>query len=167
MTAINTATNLVTDTIEVGPAPAVLAITPDSKTVYVPNSDNNTVSVIDTATNRVVATIGVGSQPLAITITSNPQPPHSLAGKKKKDIFATQTDRINVITWSAPSEGISPVRYKIYRDAALTNLAGMVSASNALKFEDHNRKNHTVYSYYIVSEDLNGGLSTAASISIS
>src|SRR5688572_15404528 len=35
---------------------------------YIPNSGNDTVSVIDTATNTVVATVAVGDRPMAVAV---------------------------------------------------------------------------------------------------
>ncbi|BBX04840.1 hypothetical protein BST36_08775 [Mycolicibacterium moriokaense] len=59
----------VVDTIDVGDTPFGVAVSPDSNTVYVTNSEDDTVSVIDAATNTVTATIGVGDQPLGIVVT--------------------------------------------------------------------------------------------------
>src|SRR6516165_8918255 len=60
VTVINTITNKVVTTIEVGLAPSGVAVAPDGTKVYVANETvNGTVSVIDTATNAVSATIAV------------------------------------------------------------------------------------------------------------
>jgi YVTN family beta-propeller protein len=48
---INTATNLVEATIQVGKQPEGIAIAPDGKHAYVANSGSNTVSVVDTFFN--------------------------------------------------------------------------------------------------------------------
>src|SRR5438045_8576841 len=61
VSVIDTDTNAVIATIPVGPAPFLMAATPDGTRVYVTNRGGNTVSVIDTATNTVVSTIIVGS----------------------------------------------------------------------------------------------------------
>ncbi len=76
-------------------------------------------------------------------------PSVEVIGKAKKDVFLTQIDLFNVITWSSLN-GLTPVNYRIYRDASLTTLAAQVSAST-LRFEDHNRKNNQLYTYFIVS----------------
>src|SRR5262245_13758109 len=64
VTVIDTTTNKVVTTIDVGLAPVGVAVTPDGSTVYVTNL-NNTVSVIAAATNAVSATISVGHGPSA------------------------------------------------------------------------------------------------------
>jgi YVTN family beta-propeller protein len=50
-------------TVDVGLGPQGIALTPDRATAYVPNFDNDTVSVIDTASNTVTATIVVAGSP--------------------------------------------------------------------------------------------------------
>src|SRR5215831_4078220 len=61
VTVIDTTTNKVVTTVDVGLAPAGVAVTPDGSKVYVANrAVSGTVSVIDTATNVVSATVAVG-----------------------------------------------------------------------------------------------------------
>ena len=59
---INTATNQITATVNVGNHPYGAAVTPDGKKVYTTNYDG-TVSVIDTATNNVTSTVNVRNKP--------------------------------------------------------------------------------------------------------
>jgi YVTN family beta-propeller protein len=67
---IDTTTNKVVTTLDVGLAPAGVAVTPDGSKVYVANrAANGTVSVIDTATNAVSATVAVGSNPVGVAFT--------------------------------------------------------------------------------------------------
>jgi IPT/TIG domain/Galactose oxidase, central domain len=81
-------------------------------------------------------------------------PPKNAKVHQVSNRFATQTDRINVITWQAPSSGIPPVAYKIFRDSGLTQLVVVVPADRThLKFSDHNRKKEQTYNYYLVSID--------------
>ena len=69
VTVVDTTTNKVVTTIEVGLAPAGVAVTPDGSKVYVANEAvSGTVSVIDTATNAVSATVAVGSNPIGIAV---------------------------------------------------------------------------------------------------
>jgi YVTN family beta-propeller protein len=68
---LNTATNKVTATI-VDPSlsgPALVAITPDGKTVYVSDQISNKVTVISTASNLPTASIPVGQIPLGLAVT--------------------------------------------------------------------------------------------------
>jgi YVTN family beta-propeller protein len=56
VTVVDTTTNKIVTTIDVGLAPAGLAVTPDGSKVYVANQTvRGTVSVIDAATNAVSA----------------------------------------------------------------------------------------------------------------
>jgi len=69
VTVIDTITNKVVTTIEVGLAPSGVAVAPDGTKVYVANETvNGTVSVIDTATNAVSATIAVGNNPIGVAV---------------------------------------------------------------------------------------------------
>jgi YVTN family beta-propeller protein len=70
---LDTTANQVTATIS-HPAldgPALAAITPDGKTVYVSNQISNTITVISIATNAVIATIPVGQIPLGLAVTAD------------------------------------------------------------------------------------------------
>jgi YVTN family beta-propeller protein len=69
VSVIDTATNSVTATVNVGNNPYGVAVTLDGKRVYVANSGINTVSVIDTATNKVTATVNVGDNPCGVAVT--------------------------------------------------------------------------------------------------
>jgi len=70
VSVIDTATNIVVDTIMVGTTPFAVAVTPDGTRVYVATENSNTVSVIDTATNTVVGLpIAVGTKPSGVAIT--------------------------------------------------------------------------------------------------
>lgn len=93
-------------------------------------------------------------------------PPTALSGSQKANKFATQKDLVNVITWKKPTGGLPPVTYRIYRDQALTQLAGQVSGFGELKFLDNNRHKGTAYSYYIVSVDEFGNISPAAFVTV-
>lgn len=93
----------------------------------------------------------------------NPLPPTDLIGQQSINQFATQSDVINIIRWQPPLTGPVPVYYKIYRDN-LATLIGTVSATQELKFEDHNRKKNTVYTYYVVSVDANNQSSTFSTV---
>ena len=69
VSAIDTASNAVVDTITVGTRPTEIAITPDGTTAYVANFSSGTVSAIETATDTVVRTITVGTQPQGIALS--------------------------------------------------------------------------------------------------
>jgi hypothetical protein len=92
-----------------------------------------------------------------------PLAPTSLQGTQVRNRFFTQTDIINVITWSAPESGTAPTSYQVYRDNVNT-LIGTVSASQPLRFADHNRSPGVVYTYYVVSIDANQDSSAPVSV---
>jgi YVTN family beta-propeller protein len=58
----------VVKSIPVGKSPRWPALTPDGKTVFVPNADSNNVTVIDLASGTVQATVPVGVAPVDIAI---------------------------------------------------------------------------------------------------
>nr|WSW47584.1 YncE family protein [Streptomyces sp. NBC_01001] len=69
VSVIDTTTNTVTATIDVGSGPEGVAVAPDGTRAYVTNSNGATVSVIATATNTVTATIDVGRGPRGVAFT--------------------------------------------------------------------------------------------------
>jgi len=69
VSVIDTATNTVIATINVGAAPYGVAVSPDGSKVFVANAHSNTVSVIDTGSNTVTGTANVGSNPAGVAIT--------------------------------------------------------------------------------------------------
>ena len=188
---IDLATNLVTgtvvDTAHTLNDPSYIAISPDGTTAYVANSINpGSISIIDLTTNRVTSAVPVGSIPVGLAITPDGQEVWvvnqgsksisiigyaisslvNVQGCQTRQIVLNQTDLVNVLTWQAPVRG-TPTHYNIYRDAALTDLAGTVTASaNPLEFLDHNRQPGVTYTYYIVAVDSSGGTSVASVITV-
>jgi YVTN family beta-propeller protein len=120
------------------------------------------VSPTGESTKVAVPTYG----PTDCSFTPSILPPASVSGCKTRNRFLLQTDFINNITWTAPASGTTPVAYKIYRDAYLTDLVATVPASGALQYYDHDRNPGIVYSYYIVSVDGSGNVSTANSVTV-
>ncbi|AST91714.1 MAG: YncE family protein [Bacillus sp. (in: firmicutes)] len=68
---LNTATNEVVNTVEVGNHPAHIVFTENGKYVLVTNNEDDTVSVIDTSTFKVVNTISTGNRPHGFRITAD------------------------------------------------------------------------------------------------
>lgn len=158
----------------------MIAITPDGTRAYSGDTQNNVVLVINTSSNTVIASIPVGTLPVAIgaVIPQSPAPPPpppppaptisaptNLKGVQKRSSFLVDTDRINVLTWSAPTTGDVPVKYNIYRDS-LSKLIATVSATGSLQYQDHNRKRGQVYTYFVVSVDSDGSTSSPATITV-
>ncbi len=69
VSVIDTATNNIIATVDVGSSPTGIAVSPDGTKVYVTNYDDNTTSVIDTATNNVIATVNVGAGPMGVAVS--------------------------------------------------------------------------------------------------
>ena len=163
-------------------SPVSIAFSPDSSYGYVSNSGGNTVSVIDTASNTVINTITGFDSPQTIAITPNGQyayvanagsktvsvvfigvhTPTLFTGCKGKNIFLTQTEHYNNLTWSAPAGGSTPVSYAIYSDAALTQLVAIVPASGPLQYVVNNTNQNLDYTYYLVAVDASGNISSPA-----
>jgi YVTN family beta-propeller protein len=150
----------------------------DNTLLYVVNSNSNIMNVIDLTTNTQSGVVDSSSfpfsYPVSIDVSNSiapptplmPTPPSSLQGFKKQNAFAAQSDLINVLTWSPATGPNPPLYYEIYRDAALTDLAGVVMDNQPLEFEEHNRRPGTTYTYYVVAVDA-AGSSTPSQVSIS
>ena len=65
---IDTATNMVTASFEVGDRPWGLTLSPDGKILYTANGPSNDVSVIDLATQAVIKRIKVGESPWGVLV---------------------------------------------------------------------------------------------------
>lgn len=67
----------------VGKSPYSVAVDPGSRTVYVANYDDGTVSVMDASTRTVTATVPVGKTPEGVAVdpgTHTPRRQEALAG---------------------------------------------------------------------------------------
>ena len=67
---IDTGSNAVLRSIDVGEFPVGVVVSPTGTRVYVANSESGTVSVIDTSSDEVTATIGVGTTPRSLAINA-------------------------------------------------------------------------------------------------
>src|SRR5215467_11457572 len=65
---LDTATNQIAGSVEVGPRPWGIALSPDGKTLYSANGPSNDISVVDLATNTVVKKINAGSSPWGVLV---------------------------------------------------------------------------------------------------
>jgi len=144
------------------------AITSNGKNLYATNVTPDTVSIISATTNTITGDVTdlnppTFIDPFAIAIVPElAGTPSSASGLQVANIFLTETEFVNVLNWTAASG--SPVSYSIYRDAALTNLAGAVSA-NTLTFQDHDQPNSSA-TYYIVSVDQYGAVSLPVVVAV-
>src|SRR5215470_391290 len=63
VSVINTTTNTVAATIQVGADPTGVVFSPDGARAYVTNLVDGTISVVDSATNTVIATVALPDGP--------------------------------------------------------------------------------------------------------
>lgn len=155
-TTLITATPIVNHTYtSTGPFNVVLTVTNSAGT-----------STAKVFSSRFMSNNGGPTATFTQTIGIPPAPPIDVIGFQKSCRYPTRTDIINVIKWDAPTIGVLPIAYRIYRDAGLTNLIGTVPANRRLIFEDHNRKKHKTYTYYLVSVSAAGTVSSPVSITI-
>ena len=89
-----------------------------------------------------------------------------LRGRQVKNVFATQTERVNILTWKPPSGGLPPATYRIYQDAELTKLLAVIPADGRLEFSDHNRRKERTCHYFVVTVDKAGNFSVPAKVVI-
>ena len=71
LSVINTATNTVTSTIQLGATPGYLAIDPARSLAYVATNSPQTVTVVNLLNNTVAAVIPVGVFPYSIALSAN------------------------------------------------------------------------------------------------
>jgi YVTN family beta-propeller protein len=65
---VDTATDKVTGSFEVGQRPWGIALSPDGKFLYSANGPSNDVSVVDLATNTVIKQIKAGESPWGVLV---------------------------------------------------------------------------------------------------
>ena len=123
-----------------------LAITPDGRQVYVPNGTENNLSIIDTSKKTVIGTIAVGMEPKCVAFVFGQL---EMDGQASKDVFLTQTEFFNEISWSPFQQ--TPDTYEIYRGAPPSDLIGIVPG-DVLSFTEHNLKEDEINSYFVLAK---------------
>ena len=153
--------NLVVDSNMAGIGDTFGCVTSDNK-VYL--SNYGSANYIDTSLTLIPAANPTAATEVlrgAFTVGLNwiAAAPNStnVAVRSLKNRFFLQTELYNEISWSWPAEAI-PSSYKIYRDAALTDLLAIVP-SNQFIYLDRNREKNTNYSYYLTF--ISGGIEYA------
>ena len=68
MFTIDTATNTVLGSVEVGARPWGIALSLDAKTLYSANGPSNDISVVDLATNTVTKKVKAGTGPWGVIV---------------------------------------------------------------------------------------------------
>jgi YVTN family beta-propeller protein len=120
VTVIDTTTNTVIGTINVGATPDGVVLKPDGSRLYVSSTAGNTVTVVNTTSNTVVTTIAV-AKPTAMAINSSGSVLYVAnydAGTVTRITTATNTassTAVTLPTGSHPTEiTVSPDKAKIY-----------------------------------------------------
>ena len=74
VSVIDTATDKVTATFDVGGKPRGIALSPDQKRLYISDQAANAALVIDTSNGALLAKIALGSSPEGIYLSSDGRP---------------------------------------------------------------------------------------------
>jgi len=172
LSIVDIAQQRVTDVVTYSPASQIvyMALTPNGKTLYAPSPGfpspvpAGSVSLLDVPSKAITDPVTdlatpTFNGPFALAMPRHTQP----WGSTASDVFLTQIDHINVIAWNVPIGGLAPVEYRVYRNAALTDLAGTALIT---KFADHNRIMGTSYTYYVASVGSSGLLSVLGSVTV-
>jgi hypothetical protein len=90
-----------------------------------------------------------------VVITVNPGipvPPTNFVGVVEKNKFLTQTELLNVLTWT-PSIDPSVTSYRIYQNGILI---ATVPASGPYEVVLHNRRHGEIYTYELTAVNASG-----------
>jgi YVTN family beta-propeller protein len=129
VSVIDTATNDVTVTVNVGANPVGVAVNPAGTKVYVANSASNTVSVINTTSNTVTATVPVGSAPIGIAVVVNPAGTNAYVANYYSNTVSVIDTASNAVT-ATVDVGVNPVGVAV--NPAGTKVYVANSASNTI-----------------------------------
>ena len=105
VSVIDTATNKVTATVDVGYHPVGVAVSPDGKKVYVSNLDSGTVSVIDATTYAVIDTLNIVA-PFWIDVAPNGKKVY--VANRLNDTVSVIDTVTNKVTTMVVNDGIYP-----------------------------------------------------------
>lgn len=120
VSVINTASNTVVSTINVGNSPIAVSVSPDNKRVYVANSGSGSISVIDAVNNTLIKNIGVGSYPYYVI--ASPDGTHVYALNFNDDNVSVINTTTNTVTGTFPV-GDKPLTAVISPDGKLLYVA--------------------------------------------
>ncbi|QLH37562.1 MAG: PKD domain-containing protein [Parachlamydiaceae bacterium] len=100
-------------------------------------------------------------QSINISFGQPPLPPSNFIGRQIKNIFATQTDLINQLTWQ-PSPDSTIIGYLIRRNGTIIT---EICSQGPFIFNDHNRRKNEIYIYTLTALSA-GGESTPLTITL-
>jgi YVTN family beta-propeller protein len=133
VSVIDTATDTVVTTINVGANPNGVAVTPDGSRVYVTNQGGDSVSVIDTATNMVIGTIdGVGPFPFGVAVTPDGSKVYITNDGDTVSVIDTTTNMVKTITVGQAPAGVvvTPDGSKVYVANQFGNTVSVISTGS-------------------------------------
>jgi YVTN family beta-propeller protein len=118
VSVIDTATDLVALTMNLGTHPYGDAVSPDGSRVYVSNLNSDTISVIDTANDQVVATVNVGVGPDGVAVSPDGSRVYvTNSGSNTVSVIDTANDQVvaTVNVGSGPhGVAVSPDGSRVY-----------------------------------------------------
>ncbi len=177
--AIDTSTLLVIATITVTDPLCVLAQQNGTLGVIGTNTVGETLEFsteTQDLTGRIITAPIRGYHLAEFAEPSSPPPPPppsspsasvsiSIFGATETNEFLVQEEIFNIITWASTGyDSIS--HYKLYRDAARTDLIATVPNTASNSFKDHNRIPKTTYTYFLDALDSLGAVLDQTSISL-
>jgi len=181
VSVVDVATDAVTQYVNgVFDRPLNMQFTFNNKFCYVTDYDANNVPIIDLTSFSVVGTVAENGfpfiGPFAIDFSPiiapppppiiTPNPPTHLRGEKMIGVSPPGVNYVNILRWRKPVGNVVPLFYQIYRDRALTKLAGIIYSNQRLRFDDFHRKPDRTYQYFVVAVYSDGQVSQPAHIQV-
>ncbi|MDN3506044.1 MAG: hypothetical protein P0S96_02320 [Simkaniaceae bacterium] len=142
VSVILTANNTIIATVPVNPVPTEFAFSTDGTLAYVTSLVDNLVNVIDVATDTLSTSFPVGMDPAGIATCPAI---NRVEANGKKDIFLTQTELFNFLSWTPLPTALSTTEFRVYRNEQLLATLPLTQT----EFSDHNREKNTTYTYRI------------------
>ncbi len=133
LSVIDTGTNNVISTVDVGIAPYGVAVNQDGTKVYVTNTGDNNVSIIDTATNQVISAVNVGNAPYGVAVNPAGTKVYvANAHSNSVSIIDTSTNQVatTVTVGSGPyGVAVNPAGTKVYVTNSGSNSVSVIDAA--------------------------------------
>jgi gliding motility-associated-like protein len=134
VSVINTATQKVTATIQVGNSPIGVSVSPDGSRVYVAvvGATAGGVAVINTATNTVITTVPITYYPNNVLVSPDGTKVYVTNGHNLLNVISTATNTItgSVVLNSPFPIAISPDGTKLYAGSESGNIIYVINAAN-------------------------------------
>jgi hypothetical protein len=139
---------------------------PSGQNIYICDF-NDGVRGFDATTNLPLVppliTNGDTTQRIAFSPSTAPNPPSGLTGKVINNRFATQTDRINQLSWLASTTS-TVTNYQLSRNGVV--IATLKAGFPEYIYDDHNRRKGVPDTYSLIAIDKSGRASTAITLTL-